>query len=96
MTIKEMSVGRKAVNAFGTESQMIVAIEELSELTKEITKYLRDKGDINHISEEMADVKIVIAQLELMLDNSSLISLWESKKLKRLEDLINDVGRESR
>ena len=29
MTIKEMSVGKKAVNAFGTESQMRVAIEEL-------------------------------------------------------------------
>lgn len=35
---------------------LIIVIEELSELSKEISKQLRDKGDPYNILEELADV----------------------------------------
>ena len=40
------------------EKQLIVTIEELSELTKELTKDLRGKENIDNIIEELADVVI--------------------------------------
>ena len=78
-------VEREAVSTYGTESQLIVAIEELSELQKELTKQLRGDGDINHLSEEMADVYIVLGQLGIIFGNNALMQNWKYKKLKRLE-----------
>ena len=44
----------------GTILQRIVAIEELSELVKELTKDLRNIGDLDHIAEEMADLRSLV------------------------------------
>lgn len=74
----------------GTDAQIIVAIEEMSELIKELTKHLRNKGDIDHISEEMADVKIMMHQLDIMFGNRIRVSQWRDKKLERLEQRLHD------
>ena len=81
-------VEREAVSTYGTTSQLIVAVEELSELQKELTKQLRGTGDINNISEEMADVYIMLDQLGIIFGNRSLVQNWKYKKLKRLEQRI--------
>lgn len=39
---------------------LIIATEELAELTQEITKHLRGKGDYYNILQELADVRIVL------------------------------------
>lgn len=83
-------VEREAVSAYGVKSQLIVAIEELSELQKELTKQLRGGGDINRISEEMADVYIMLEQLGIIFGNGSLMQNWKYKKLKRLEQRIRN------
>lgn len=41
-------------------SQSVYILEEMSELSKEILKDQRFKGDIDHIKEEMADVLCTI------------------------------------
>jgi hypothetical protein len=83
-------VEREAVRTYGVTSQLIVAIEELSELQKELTKQIRGNGDINHISEEMADVYIMLEQLGIIFGNGSLMQNWKYKKLKRLEQRIRN------
>ena len=45
--------------------QVYVAIEELSELTKELTKHLRGDTNIDNITEEIADCVIVIETMKL-------------------------------
>lgn len=45
-----------AMIAYGDRAQMIVALEELSELQKEICKILRGGENISHLAEEIADV----------------------------------------
>ena len=55
--IKEM------VSRYGS-MQLIIAIEEMSELTKEIAKDLRGKGKREHIIEEMADVQLILDELK--------------------------------
>lgn len=63
---------------------MIVAIEELSELQKEICKYLRGKGDMQHIAEEVADVEIMIEQLTMAFNIRADVIRWRRKKFERL------------
>ena len=58
----------EAIDVFGKDMQMVVAIEELSELQKELTKALRDKARVSFIIEEMADVYIILEQLFLIFD----------------------------
>lgn len=77
-------VCRGAIDKYGKEHQIIVAIEELSELQKELTKTLRGIENRDHISEEMADVRIMFRQLILLYDNQEEIWEWERKKLNRL------------
>ena len=56
------------INKFG-KLQLIVAIEELSELAKELCKYLRLEAgtafNINNLVEEVADVSIMIEQIKI-------------------------------
>lgn len=56
----------RVIDYHGTRLQKIVAIEEMSELTKEISKDLRDKGDRDHIAEEMADVLLMLDELAII------------------------------
>lgn len=71
----------QAIQKWGINPQIIVAIEELSELQKALCKYLR--GDPHNVEEEIADVKIMTRQLEEMFD-SKAINDWEKAKLERL------------
>ena len=54
---------KTTVKLHGKRMKAIVAIEELSELTKELTKDLKGEGNREKIVEEMADVTIVLDQL---------------------------------
>ena len=63
---QEKQVFTRAIRLFGDESQKIMAIEEMSELIKELTKELRHRGDVAHIAEEVADVEITLAQLKMI------------------------------
>ena len=54
----------------GDSAQLVVAVEELSELTKEITKCLRNKGNIDHLAEEVADVERAVPTTTLISNNS--------------------------
>lgn len=51
-----------------TDSQIIYVVEESSELIKELCKLKRNKGDINLIVEECADVITSIILLLITLD----------------------------
>ena len=73
-----------ALRTFGVESQAVVAIEEMSELQKELCKMLRGKADIDHIAEEIADVEIMLAQMVEAFEIRFLIDAWKEYKLHRL------------
>ena len=79
-----------ALKKFGKSRQSIIAMEELSELQKEISKFLRDKGDSDHLAEEVADVEIMIEQLKQFYDISNEVFEWKRKKLARLAKIIHE------
>lgn len=79
----------KAIETFGKDNQCKVAIEEMSELIKELCKNFRGRPNVESIAEEIADVKIMLMQLELIFDCTDEVLKWQDYKLRRLEDRIN-------
>ena len=75
---------KNALKHYGANSQRIVAIEEMSELTKELCKVARCEENIAHIAEEIADVRIMLDQMEILFDCRKQVELMESEKLERL------------
>ena len=84
--MKTPEILRDAVYTFGPAHQIEKAIEEMSELTKELVKYLIGEGDPEHIAEEMGDTEITLAQLRIIFDNDAAVEAWKQKKLDRLAD----------
>lgn len=63
---EEIEIIRSAIRKNGKAMQTVVAIEEMSELQKELTKYIRGQGSREHLKEEVADVLIMITQIQIM------------------------------
>ena len=81
---------KKIIEAYGEDSQVHIAIEEMSELVKALLKYRRAVeygGDAEkckaHITEEMADVWIMLFQLELIFRNADAIRSQIEYKIER-------------
>jgi hypothetical protein len=92
---------KKIADTYGWNKQCQMAIEEMSELTKAICKRQRKLGDClftesaeideqTAIVEEIADVKIMVAQLEYLLsaegDVDEVIEQKLDRQLKRIEN----------
>jgi hypothetical protein len=84
----ERGIITDALRCFGVGHQAIVAIEELSELQKELTKLLRRQGNKEHIAEEIADVEIMLAQMKEAFGLQRAVSRHKYFKLLRLENRI--------
>lgn len=85
----------KAIESYGKDNQLTVAVEELSELIKEICKHKRGEDNRIRIIEEMADCYIMLRQLEIMFDVSvnelnKEISRKECRLSKRIERGVDD------
>lgn len=77
---------KKAIETYGAEAQLVVAIEELSELIKEICKHKRYMDNTAAIIEEMADCYIMFEQMQMIFGlGSTVIKDAMDKKISRLE-----------
>ena len=85
----KVDVLETALVCFGIEAQRLKCIEEMSELTKELCKDAFGKGDRDHIAEEIADVKIMLWQMERAYVCGQEVARWEEKKLKRLAERLS-------
>ncbi len=83
MTSKEILTA--ALNRWGPELQTAVAIEEMAELTKELCKHARGTHNTDAIAEEIADVYIMLRQMEMLHGVESQVLDWRIAKLVRLE-----------
>lgn len=73
---------------------LIIVMEELSELSKEISKELRGKGNKTNILEELADVQLGIFYVQEIckINNEDLYKAM-NVKMKRLEDVLIKNGK---
>ena len=83
--LQHQAIYTKLIEKFG-DKQIVKAIEEMAELTKELCKF--QIGDYNkeNIMEEIADVEIMINQLKIIFDCEDLVSNYIIKKLSRTEE----------
>ena len=85
-------VYRQALDVFGAKAQFVVALEELSEAQKEICKFLRGKGDPEHLTEEIADAQIMLEQVQMLcgIDEGAVQEQMDSK-IERLRGRIKEA-----
>lgn len=80
------AVLNKAIETYGADMQLNVAIEEFSELTKEICKHKRKADNTKAIVEEMADCYIMLEQMQMIFGlGSTVIADAINKKVERLK-----------
>ena len=78
---------KQAIETYGVRMQKLMAIEEMSELTKEICKDFRGKLNREHLIEELADVTITVDQLMIMYEISGdEIEQMRERKIERLKE----------
>ncbi|AAO36637.1 nucleoside triphosphate pyrophosphohydrolase (endogenous virus) [Clostridium phage phiCTC2B] len=81
---------KKAISKYGLYAQIDMVFEEMSELQKELCKFKRGKSNISNIAEEIADVKIMLEQMELAFDIKDKVKFEKDLKIKRLEERIEE------
>lgn len=86
---------KQAIETYGERAQKLMAIEEMSELTKEICKDFRGKLDREHLIEEMTDVLITMDQMMIMYEISvNEIKQMREGKLERLKERMDKANDE--
>lgn len=97
MTIEQIETMVEAIHTFGERSQQVKAMKELGELIQAFAKVLSsprhiDNGpEVYHLSEEMADVEIMLEQLKIIHKNHGFVDDWRAVKLDRLQRRLNEV-----
>ena len=69
----ENQLYKDAIKHWGNSLQIIMMMEEMSELQKELCKFFRRKTSKDKIALEMADVEIMLEQLKVMFKNHNLV-----------------------
>ena len=84
----ESEIFKPAVYWWGKEAQTDMMIEEMAELTKAILNERR--GRDHNIAEEMADVKIMLAQMEIIFQNAGEVEQRFRDKVARLDQRLQE------
>jgi len=100
MIDKDKQLYHDALGKWGKDTQILIAIEEMSELTFWLCKMIREKPSLysdreeeilSGIIEEMADVEVIFGQLKYMFDNEIVIeSIRKLKKTNMRERIENE------
>lgn len=87
----QKSVIDEAIKVNGPQMQQVVAMEELAELQKEVSKMIRNKGNRAHLIEEIADVHIVLAMLMKIHNiHEDEVQNEVTKKIERLNNRLSE------
>lgn len=80
---------RQAIDTWGAENQEKMVIEEMSELTKEICKHWRGRDNLEAVADEIADVTIMLEQLQMIYNLYDAVCMHMDKKILRLQDRLH-------
>jgi NTP pyrophosphatase (non-canonical NTP hydrolase) len=86
----------KAMDKWGSDSQIKMCIEELAELIQALAKLGRNinGSDFDNVAEEIADVEICTEQIKQIFLLDGNVDQYKYKKLQRLENLLSEVVNE--
>ena len=74
-----------ALRKWGIDAQVMMAVEEMSELTKELCKHFRGRPNGEEIVDELADVTIMVEQLRLIFGVNDAVCDQMDVKMLRLK-----------
>ena len=83
MKSHQIETCKSIANHYGREHQVLIAIEEMSELTKELCKYFRRYDRKKEIIEEVADAQIMLEQLIELFGINNEVDRMIDYKLNR-------------
>ena len=81
-------VYQAALRKWGVDLQTMMAVEEMSELTKEICKIKRGKIDLDALADEIADVTIMLEQLREIYGLNDAVCDHMDAKILRLQSRV--------
>lgn len=88
---KRAKVYADALTTFGANCQLVVALEEMSELQKEICKALRGNLHRAHLAEEVADATIMLEQVRMFFGINEQVCNAMDGKILRLRQRIEEA-----
>lgn len=91
MTYKYTSkeICEKTVKNWGRNSQLLLLLEEMSELQKEVLKNMnRNKDNVKEIAEETADVLIMLERLIYIYQLEDAVAQQAEFKVNRLKQYL--------
>ena len=89
---ERVKVYTDALKTFGAEIQLVVALEELSEVQKEICKALRGEIHPAALAEEVADATIMLEQVRLIFSVNPWVCEQMDAKVERLRQRIEQAN----
>ena len=88
--INEAEVLQRALDTYGSLPQIVMVFEEMSELQKELCKYLRGKYSPASIAEEIADVEIMLEQMKMLFCCTDDVRNERRRKVERLKERLDN------
>ncbi len=89
--MEKQKIYETAIATFGSEKQIIMLFEEMSELQKELCKHFRGKTREDWISEEIADVEIMLEQIKLIFNIENEVQEMKEFKIDRLRETLENA-----
>lgn len=90
---QEVVLYELAMKTWGEGAQLLMLVEECNELSKAVCDRLRGRVTIDGpLLDEMADVKIMIGQVECLVDGEELERVRQAKLRRLKERLEKHVG----
>ena len=99
MTDNIRALLQRAIDTHGAQIQIFKAVEEMGELTQALAK-LAGNADapnpdynqmIDHVTEEVADVRIMLDQICMIFDVEDRAGQWRWHKLQRLKERLDQM-----
>ena len=89
--MNKREIYQKAFEKWGSNMQLVIAIEELSELQKVCCKKIRGSEDLEDITDEIADVEIMCEQLRELYGINEQVDYTKEQKIMRLDERIKNA-----
>jgi len=88
-----MGILRDALEVYGKDAQVLMAIEEMAELQNELCKENRGRSTKESIAEEVADVEIMLEQMKILFEIEGAVKNLKDYKIIRLQGRIADKAK---
>lgn len=94
--MKMRDILEKAIDHYGPNHQITKAMEELAELLASLAKHQNQSGMMLNVIEEIADVKIMIGQLEIIFGQDLVKNKMDFKLMRLNKNIDSEIAENPR